>query len=424
MSTVQARDPVTGSLFDPPAAGDPHGNQAVGGLRQLWRDDFPGAAIDAAKWAVTVDPGMTLSVGTSLVTIAPNAAAAYVGETVLVGRRRLTAPVRVVLGVKTAAARVVGQYVTLELVAVNDDGTLDENDRIAFGNQVSVTTAGSWTYTAVASGDAVSANISSGASLVTSTGALAEIVIDNEEVTVSTGLITAGRSIGAVSLQTNLPDPTREYVVRIRCGTDATYTGGGANVVLYHLLALDYAEVAAEITGGRGVSPASQGVPVTAQGPVAAGATATAVNPTIAGVLARNANPTALSTNQGSYLFGDLNGRAVVQLGSVPQLQDSNRQVLSGTTETTLIAAVASVRHLLHTLVVANLSAVNAVQIDLRDTTAGSIRITVNVSAGQTVVLPMPDGWAQAAVNTNWTVQATGTSPNVAVCVKSFRVSF
>lgn len=424
MIQVQARDPLTGKLFDPPAAGDQHGNMAVGGVRQLWRDDFPGAAIDPVKWAVTVDPGMTLSVGTSLVTVTPNAAAAYVGETVLIGQRRLTAPVRAVLGVKTSAARVIGQYVLFELVAVNADGTLDENNRIAFGNQITITTATSWTYTTVSDGEIVTANLANLASLTNTAGSLAEIIIDNEEVTVSTGLMASGRSIGAVSLQTNLPDPSREYVVRIRIGTDATYVGAGANVVLYHVLVLDYAEVSTEITGGRGLSPASQSVPVSAQGPVAAGATATAVNPVIAGLLARNANPTTLNNNQNSYLFGDLVGRAVVQLGSIPQLQDQNRQVLTSTTETTFIAAVASVRHVLHTLVIANLSAANPVQVDLRDTTSGTIRLTVNVPSGQTVMLPMPDGWAQAAVNTNWTAQATGTSPNVAVCAKSFRLPY
>ena len=403
---------------------DTHGNLAVGGMRQLWRDDFPGVVIDPDKWSTVVDPGMTVSVSNSLVTIAPNAAAAYVGETVLVGTRRLTAPVRAVLGLKTAAARVVGQYVFFELVAVNADGTLDENNRISFGNQISSTTATAWSYTTVADGEVVSANVGSLANLTNTAGALAEIVIDNEEVTIATGLMNAGRAIGGISLQTNLPDPMREYVVRIRIGTDATYTGAGANVILYHVLALDYAEVSAEVTGGRGLSPSSQSVPVTAQGPVAAGATATAVNPTIAGVLARNANPTALSNNQGSYRFGDLAGRSVVQLGSIPQLQDQNRQVLTASTETTLIAAVASVRHVLHTLVIANLSAANAVQVDLRDTTSGTIRITATVPAGQTVVLPIPDGWAQAAVNTNWTAQATGTSPNVAVCAKSFRLPY
>lgn len=85
---------------------------------------------------------------------------------------------------------------------------------------------------------------------------------------------------------------------------------------------------------------------------------------------------------------------------------------------------MAGVRHVLHTLVIANLSAANPVQVDLRDTTSGTIRLTVNVPSGQTVMLPMPDGWAQAAVNTNWTAQATGTSPNVAVCAKSFRLPY
>jgi len=403
---------------------DTHGNLAVGGMRQLWRDDFPGSAIDPDKWAVTVDPGMTLSVGTSLVTVTPNGAAGYVGETVLIGKCRLTAPVRAMLGLKTAAARVIGQYVWFEVVAINGDGSLDENNRIVFGNQISTATATSWTYTTVSDGEVVTANLASLSSLENAAGVLAEIVVDNEEVTVMTGLMNSGRAVGGVSLQTNLPDPTREYVVRLRIGTDATYAGAGTNVVLYHVLAVDYAEVSAEVTGGRGASPASQGVPVAAQGLVASGGGSTVVNPVLGGVQARSANPTALSANNASHIFGDLAGRVIVQPGNIPQLQDQNRQVLTGATETTLIAAVASVRHVLHTLVIANLSAANSVQIDLRDTTSGTIRITVSVPAGQTVLLPMSDGWAQSAANKNWTAQATGTSPNVAVCAKSFRLPY
>jgi hypothetical protein len=152
--------------------------------------------------------------------------------------------------------------------------------------------------------------------------------------------------------------------------------------------------------------------------------TAITGNPARIGARALAAHYTAVAGGDAADMVTDLNGRLVVALGGIPQLQDRNRVALSSATETTLIAAVASVRHGITRLVLANHSATNAVRIDVRDTTAGTIRDSYQIPAGQTVVVSCPDGDWQAAVNTNWTVQATGTTPDVSVSARSFRVGY
>lgn len=181
--------------------------------------------------------------------------------------------------------------------------------------------------------------------------------------------------------------------------------------------------------------PASTGVTITGTPAVTLSGTSNSVQGTVAhdsaaannpvqvGYNARSTNVTAVSDNDVARPICDLNGRQIVIEGGPQQLQDMNRTVLTTTTETTHIAAVASVRHHIGSMIVANLSAANSVQVDVRDTTAGTIRMTFNLAANQSIAFD-PRSWSQNAVNTNWTVQATGTSPNVAISSRSWRGNF
>jgi len=150
----------------------------------------------------------------------------------------------------------------------------------------------------------------------------------------------------------------------------------------------------------------------------------TIVNPVPTGVYGVSANTTAITSGRAANTMGDLHGRQVVQIGNIAQVQDKNRVAISSTTETTMIAAVASIRHILHDLVIANTSTTNPVTVDIRDTTAGTIRMTFQIPAGQTVTWSSAMGSAQGAVNTNWTAQLTGTSPTVTLSTNSYRVGY
>lgn len=148
-------------------------------------------------------------------------------------------------------------------------------------------------------------------------------------------------------------------------------------------------------------------------------------NPVKIGANARSTNVLAVADNDVANIVSDLHGRLVNANGQVEQLKDRNRITIATTTETTLIAAVASVRHVLYGLTIANRDTA-AATIDIRDTTAGTIRETVVIPAGQTVVIRDPVGTPQGAVNTNWTAQlraATTTNP-VEISAFSYRVGY
>lgn len=139
-----------------------------------------------------------------------------------------------------------------------------------------------------------------------------------------------------------------------------------------------------------------------------------------------NASPTVLSASGRNVdLYADMVGRISVQLGNIPQLQDMNRITLSTTTETTLIASVASIRHGVHGLIIANRDTA-AATVDLRDTTAGIIRHSIIVPAGQTVSIPFDYGWWQNLANTNFTAQlrAAITTNAVEISALSYRVPY
>jgi hypothetical protein len=122
--------------------------------------------------------------------------------------------------------------------------------------------------------------------------------------------------------------------------------------------------------------------------------------------------------------MGDLSGRAVVRLSGLPGSFDYGRQQLANTTETTLVAAVATVRHELQSLTIANKDTVQH-NFDVRETTGGTVRLTVTVPAGDTRHLDFPAGLPAAAVNTNWTVQMAEavTTNQPVVCSSSYRTT-
>ncbi len=156
----------------------------------------------------------------------------------------------------------------------------------------------------------------------------------------------------------------------------------------------------------------------------AADNSSTATSPINTAGLARAANPPAYTALNTARTFADLVGRSVVQIGGIPQLQDFNRVVLTTITETTLIAAVAVVRHGIHGLEIANRDNV-AHTLDFRDTTAGTIRKTIVIPAGVTYPLAFNYGIWQLAVNTNWTVtMREAATTAVEVCSTSYRLSY
>lgn len=132
--------------------------------------------------------------------------------------------------------------------------------------------------------------------------------------------------------------------------------------------------------------------------------------PVTGGGLAKTANPTAVSDGQVVNSLHDKLGKQVV-VGSIRDLKgDAPLTLTATTTETTLIAAVASTFLDVYGVIVTNTSA-TACEVVFRDVTAGTPRFSIEVPPTDTrgFMLPESAAYKQATVNTAWTAQC-GTS--------------
>ena len=174
----------------------------------------------------------------------------------------------------------------------------------------------------------------------------------------------------------------------------ALATGGGLKVTVQDTsgTALDYT------------------VPALIEGKTAAAASITAKPVTIGGQ-AKTANPTAVTDGQVVNTTHDKVGKliAVSALRDLKAVQTTT--ITSSTSETTIItAAGASVFADLYGLILTNTSA-SAQIATIKDATAGTTRLTIEVPAGDTRGFMLDAGSAitQAAANNNWTCTCTSS---------------
>lgn len=155
-------------------------------------------------------------------------------------------------------------------------------------------------------------------------------------------------------------------------------------------------------------------------GPTASGASLT-VAPVTTGGLAKTANPTAVTDGQVVNALFDKLGKQVV-VGAVRDLKGITQTSVSNTTsETTIIAAVASTFLDLYGLILANTGATTT-KVTIKDATSGTTRAIIEVPTLETrgFMLPVDSAIPQAAVNNNWTV--TCGSATTALEVTAFWV--
>jgi hypothetical protein len=150
------------------------------------------------------------------------------------------------------------------------------------------------------------------------------------------------------------------------------------------------------------------------QGSVANGV-ADVGNPVGGGAQARTTNPTAVTDGQRVTLKADKLGRQVVAVGQVRDLISQNNITLTTTTETTLLASVASTFLDLTGVIISNTSG-TAVRVDFRDATAGTVRFSIMVAAngGGGIFVPIRPV-KQTAVTNNWTAQLSAAVTDVRI---------
>ena len=139
------------------------------------------------------------------------------------------------------------------------------------------------------------------------------------------------------------------------------------------------------------------------------GTATTGANPSGApvqiGVVAATAIQTARTAGQMVLNAHDKIGRYVGSNEQIRELTTMAPMVtLTSTTETTIVAAVASIFNDLRGLLITNTSA-TGVRVDFRTVAAGTVVFSVWAPATTTTIIPLPVVAKQAAVNTAWTAQ-------------------
>jgi len=142
-------------------------------------------------------------------------------------------------------------------------------------------------------------------------------------------------------------------------------------------------------------------------------------NPVKVGGQARQTNPTAVADADRVNFIADDLGRQVVVTGQVRDLMtDQTTTISASTSETTILTQVASTFLDVTALWVANTSA-TATRIDIRDTTAGSVRFSIYVPAGDTRGAVMTRPIKQTTVNTNWTAQSSTSVTDLRIFIQA-----
>lgn len=445
------RTDAAGVITLPATVMGPDGQQyaAISTVRQKWVDDFGSTALRADRWEVyqggTMPGGQPQGSGVTGITYSVSAStlAVVMGTTLnaelwLVSKAMFTIPFDFQFSGKLSQRLAENGFwfeivecdpVTGELIP-HESVVGESRNRTAayFGG---TTTAAGLTVEGMADNSpAISTLVITNFSTMTSD---ADVSVEaRAQDTWVNGVPTdsnSSRSGSAQRMSRQVPDPTKTYKLRLRfknIGTPATST----TISLYRILVMDVQELTAEITAGRGDGTAGKGMSVLISGGIAAtqGNAAHAAtisgNPLQIGGRAINVQPTAVATGQNSYVQLDLAGRLVVKPGGIPQGHDFNRvAALTATTETTLVAAVASNRHELQEIAIANRDNI-AHTFDLRDAAAGTIRKSFIIGAGLTQQFTFPAGLPAVAQNTAWTVQMReAATTGVDISTSSYRTT-
>ena len=134
------------------------------------------------------------------------------------------------------------------------------------------------------------------------------------------------------------------------------------------------------------------------------------------GGVARTSNPTAVDSGDRAPILLDKLGKQVV-VGAIRDLKGHQATTItSSTTETTIVTAAASTFHDLYGLILSNTSA-TAIEVEIRDITAGGTPFTIYVPAGDTRGFMLDPGAAikQGTVNSAWTAKCSASVASLKV---------
>jgi len=247
----------------------------------------------------------------------------------------------------------------------------------------------------------VKLTIAQGAALGTNTQALAGGSVTTAAPTYTTGQVSPFSLTTAGGLRVDGSGVTQPVSGTVSVNLNAgTNNVGDVDVLTVPAnMTVDLNRIAGTATVTAGVSG------LLAVGGNVADNVAITANSIRAGLTARSTNPTVATDGRHMSVFGDRVGRLVSQLHQCRDLYTApTTTTISTTTETTILAAVASTFLDLTYLSISNTSNTTT-RVDIRDSTAGTIRFSQEIGPKGGWSIPLNGLATQATVNTNWTAQ-------------------
>jgi hypothetical protein len=239
------------------------------------------------------------------------------------------------------------------------------------------------------------------------------VTLQAQEITVQTG----GAVINGAITPTAATRVFRVNVADINYLSLNLSTGITANAIQAYATLTQAVTFPTQLTVVQGTGSSLN---VQTTGAAAQGATASG-NPVFTAGIGKTAQPTARTDGQIVAPLFDKIGRMVTVNNHVRDLTDLNSMVtLTSTTETTIIAAIASTFNDIVSMILTNTSA-TGVRVDLRTVAAGTVVASIWLPATTTLTVDVSSSLKQATVNTAWTAQLSAAVTDVRITAVSIR---
>lgn len=237
----------------------------VKSVQKKFRDSFSGVSLNSAVWDSVIGAGAAISQASSTLTLGSGVIVS--AETYILSKETFTIPVKLNIGL-TLSQRIVNQQFFVEFVSI-DPVTCVPDSKHCVALVFDGTTATQVKYRVQNGG--LTPLDSPAVTVTTTTGTgMYEIEPFADECWFHTRVLDSafGRTYSYCRHQ-QIPDPNAIFKVRLRWLNGDIAPTSSTDAVVQFLAVQDYAELTAEITGGRGQTVAGQGLGVNVIGTVA-----------------------------------------------------------------------------------------------------------------------------------------------------------
>lgn len=237
----------------------------VKSVQKKFRDSFSGVSLNSAVWDSVIGAGAAISQASSTLTLGSGVIVS--AETYILSKETFNIPVKLNIGL-TLSQRIVNQQFFVEFVSI-DPVTCVPDSKHCVALVFDGTTATQVKYRVQNGG--LTPLDSPAVTVTTTTGTgMYEIEPFADECWFHTRVLDSafGRTYSYCRHQ-QIPDPNAIFKVRLRWLNGDIAPTSSTDAVVQFLAVQDYAELTAEITGGRGQTVAGQGLGVNVIGTVA-----------------------------------------------------------------------------------------------------------------------------------------------------------